>query len=113
MTGVWPILHLRSFVALTGPKTDYWLVQTFGAVLAIIGIALFLAGRRRSVAVELWIVGAGTAAILGVCDLVFVTQRAIGPVYLLDPAAEGVLVAGWLSGLWRSRRTKPVLELER
>ena len=107
VTGVWPILHLRSFFAVTGPKTEYWLVQTFGAVLAIVGIAPFLAARHRAVSAEVCLVGAGTAAILAVCDLVFVGQRAIGPVYLLDAAAEAMLVAGWVAGIWVSRRTLP------
>ena len=34
-TGVWPIVHLRSFMALTGRKRDTWLVQTFGALAAV------------------------------------------------------------------------------
>ena len=107
VTGVWPIIHLRSFFAVTGPKTEYWLVQTFGAVLAVIGIALFLAARRGAVSVEVCTVGAGTAAILGVCDVVFVGQRAIGPVYLLDAAAEAMLVAAWVAGIWVSRWPMP------
>src|SRR4051794_2064938 len=40
-TGLWPIVHLRSFVALTGPKRDTWLVQTFGALVAATGVALW------------------------------------------------------------------------
>jgi hypothetical protein len=24
LTGVWPIVHLPSFLAVTGPKTDLW-----------------------------------------------------------------------------------------
>jgi hypothetical protein len=25
LTGVWPLLHMRSFLTVTGPKTDLWL----------------------------------------------------------------------------------------
>jgi hypothetical protein len=30
VTGVWPILRLRSFEAVTGPKKERWLVKTMG-----------------------------------------------------------------------------------
>jgi hypothetical protein len=42
MTGLWPLFHRRSFEAVTGPKTDYWLVRTVGVLVAAIG------GGRRS-----------------------------------------------------------------
>ena len=31
LTGIWPIVHRRSFEAVTGRKTDYWLVQMVGS----------------------------------------------------------------------------------
>jgi hypothetical protein len=30
-TGVWSLVHRRSFERVTGPKEDYWLVQAVGA----------------------------------------------------------------------------------
>jgi hypothetical protein len=30
-TGLWPLVHLPSFEAVTGPKTDDWLVHMVGA----------------------------------------------------------------------------------
>lgn len=27
LTGIWPLVHRRSFERVTGPKSDYWLVQ--------------------------------------------------------------------------------------
>jgi hypothetical protein len=32
-TGLWPILWMRSFEAVTGPKQDHWLVKTVGALV--------------------------------------------------------------------------------
>src|SRR5215216_1241098 len=45
-TGVWPLLHRRSFEAITGRKVDFWLVQTVGATVAAIGVGLALSARR-------------------------------------------------------------------
>jgi hypothetical protein len=62
LTGVWPLLSLRTFELVTGPKTDDWLVRTVGVlvlavVLAVLGVllglvALVLTRRVRSVVVS-------------------------------------------------------------
>lgn len=96
ITGVWPIVHLPSFLFVTGPKTDLWLVQTVGALLAVIGYALCVAGLRRTVTNEMVIVAVGCAAALAIIDIVFVNRNVIGPIYLLDAAAEIVLVIAWV-----------------
>ena len=101
-TGIWPILNMRSFEAVTGPKVDRWLVKTVGALVAVIGAALALASRRRQLAPEIVLVAAGSAAALATIDTVYVAKRRISPVYLLDAVAEIALVAGW-ARLWRQR----------
>ncbi|MFH5804425.1 hypothetical protein ACG2DA_10255, partial [Alienimonas sp. DA493] len=45
-TGVWPLVHIRSFEFVTGPKTDDWLVQTVGALVLAIGGTLLYGARR-------------------------------------------------------------------
>ena len=95
-TGLWPVLHRRSFERVTGPKTDFWLAQTVGVMVAAIGAGLGqAASRRRPVARELRTVAVGSAAGLAVMDLVLVTRRRVSSVYLLDAAAETALVAAW------------------
>src|SRR5947209_19342813 len=46
LSGMWPIVHLRSFEAVTGPKLEGWLVKTVGGLLTVVGAALFSAGAR-------------------------------------------------------------------
>src|SRR5215208_7809800 len=84
LSGVWPLVHLRSFERVTGPKTDAWLVKTVGVLVAVIGGALGLAGWRRRVTPELALVAAGSAAGLAAIDVVYVGRRRISRVYLLD-----------------------------
>jgi hypothetical protein len=96
-TGVWPLLHRRSFERLTGPKVDFWLAQTVGATVAAIGAGLaHAASQRRPVAPELRTVAVLSAAGLALIDLVFVARRRISSVYLLDATAEVALIAAWL-----------------
>lgn len=96
LTGVWPLLHLRSFLAVTGPKTDLWLVQTVGALLAVVGIGLVLAARRRRVPGEWQFTGLAVSLVLAIIDITFVAQRVILPVYLADAAVELGIVAAWV-----------------
>ena len=102
VTGIWPLVSMRSFEAVTGPKVDRWLVKTVGVLVTVIGSALALASRRRQFAPEVVLVAAGSAAALATIDTVYVARRRISPVYLLDAIAEIALVAGW-ARLWGQR----------
>lgn len=46
VTGLWPLIHLTSFEAVTGPKTDDWLVHMVGLLAASIGLALLHASYQ-------------------------------------------------------------------
>ena len=96
-TGVWPLLHRRSFERLTGPKVDFWLAQTVGATVAAIGAGIaHAASQRRDVPPELRTVAMLSAAGLTLIDLIFVARRRISAAYLLDATAEVTLIAAWL-----------------
>ena len=102
ITGVWPLVEIRSFQALTGPKVDLWLVKTVGLLVAVVGAALGVAGARRRITPETAMVAMGTSAGLAAIDAVYVTRRRISLVYLFDAAGELLMLAGWL--LARRRR---------
>jgi hypothetical protein len=97
-TGIWPIVHLRSFMALTGRKRDTWLVQTFGALITATGVAIWprtgRAGEGERPAQERVAVAAAVA--LAASDAYFVYRRRIRPVYLGDAAVELLMAAAIL-----------------
>lgn len=103
VTGLWPIIHLRSFEAVTGPKPEGWLVKTVGALVSVIGGTLLFAGARRRVGPEMRLLGAGTAAAFTAVDVIYTAKRRISPVYLLDAVAETAILAGWGAVQARSR----------
>jgi hypothetical protein len=105
LTGLWSLVSIRSFERVTGPKVDRWLVKTVGALVLAIGAALGLAGLRRQVAVETAVLGAGSAAALGIIDIVYVAKRRISPIYLADALAEAVLLLAWGAGWLAQRRS--------
>jgi hypothetical protein len=104
-SGLWPVISMRSFEAVTGPKRDKWLVKTVGLLIAAIGTTLAVSAKR-GVHPEAALIGAASAATLAVCDVVFVARRAISKVYLLDAALETSIVALWVLAWRRTKRAR-------
>src|SRR5690348_4295033 len=96
VTGIWPLFSIDTFQMVTGPKTDLWLVQTVGALIAVIGAVLLVAGWRRHATAEVILLALGSALALGAVDVIFVVRQVIPPIYLLDAVGEAVLVLAWL-----------------
>lgn len=94
-TGLWPLVHYRSFEAVTGPKEDDWLVKTIGGLIAVVGATLGLAGLRRRVTPEIRLLGAASAAALSAADVYFTARGRISKVYLLDVVAEAPFLVAW------------------
>ena len=105
VAGAWPLLNLRSFEAVTGPKPEGWLVKTVGTLVTGIGAVLVMAGMRRRVTPEIATLAVATSVELSVIDLVYAgVRRRISPVYLLDAVVELGLIAAW----WRATRQRAV-----
>jgi hypothetical protein len=101
VTGVWPLVHMDSFLAVTGPKTDLWLVQTVGALVTAVGAVLLVAAWRGPSA-EAIVLAVGTILALATVDVVYASRRVISPVYLLDALAQILLLAGWATAAWQA-----------
>jgi hypothetical protein len=106
-SGAWPLLHMRSFEAVFGPKVDRWLVRTVAGLLVTNGLAIASAGRDPAALRVAARVAVGTAATLAGIDLVYVPRGRISKTYLVDAAAE----LGWIA-LWAAARpdtSEPIL----
>ena len=95
-TGLWALVDLDSFMAVTGPKTDRWLVKTVGILVTVIGAVLLLAWRRARVTPEVVFLAVGSALSLAAIDVIYVSNGTISPIYLLDAVAEVGLALAWL-----------------
>ncbi len=99
--GLWPLLHMRSFEAVSGPKVDRWLVRTVGGLMVVNGLAQLAADdseQRMSGRI-----GMGTAAVLGGIDLRYGATGRIRRVYLLDAVVQAAWLAAWARALRRAR----------
>jgi energy-converting hydrogenase Eha subunit E len=100
LTGVWPLVSMGTFERVTGPKLEHWLVKTVGVIIAVIGVGLLLAGWRGQVTFALAVIAVGAAGGLMVIDLIYVGKRVLSPIYLLDAAAEFLLMLAWALSWW-------------
>ncbi len=96
VSGIWPLLHMRSFEAVTGPKTDRWLVKTVTSFITLIGFVIGSAGLRNRITPELEALAVGCSTTLATIDVVYVSRGRISRIYLLDALAEDLLIAGWI-----------------
>ncbi|WP_341684306.1 hypothetical protein REK76_05875 [Nocardia farcinica] len=99
--GLWPLVSVRSFEAVFGPKQDRWLQYTVGGLLAGTGVVQLLAeptpagvraARRAGLVPAVWLLA---------IDLVFVPAGRIPPTYLLDAAMEVGWLAAWVRQIAR------------
>ncbi len=86
--GVAPFVSRRAFEAVTGPKREWWLVQTVGALTTAVGAGILTGARREDPPAELLVIAGGCAAGLAAVDVVHVARGRISPVYLLDAAVN-------------------------
>ena len=97
ITGVWPLIHIASFLEVTGPKTDIWLVKTVGALLipvsACLSLFLFMPSLDKRPAVLL----GSLCCIAFICiDCYYALTDVISDVYLLDGLIQVGLLICWI-----------------
>jgi hypothetical protein len=105
ITGLWPLISMETFLAITGPKTDLWLVDTVGVVVMVIGSVLLFAAARHQITSAIWLLAIGSAAALTIVESFYALRGVIWAVYLLDAVLEVILIALWVIALVRSRHT--------
>jgi hypothetical protein len=115
LTGVWPLISIRTFQLVTGPKTDHlptgreadhWLVMTVGVLVMSIAITLLVAAWWRSAPLEVAILALASAVGLTSIDVIYVTRQVIDPIYLVDAVIEVPLIIGWIAVLVQQARSR-------
>ena len=96
VTGIWPFLSMRTFLMVTGPKTDLWLVKTVGIILAVIGAVLIVAQMNGEINTSVMILAMGSALCLAIVEFIYVAKRVISPIYLGDAFLELILIGWWI-----------------
>ncbi|HMC12490.1 MAG TPA: hypothetical protein VKH44_14415, partial [Pirellulaceae bacterium] len=114
LTGVWPLVSIRTFQLVTGPKTDHlptgresdhWLVMTVGLLVTAISLTLIMAAWRRAASLEITVLAMGSAIGLTAIDVIYVSRRVIEPIYLVDAVVEVPLILAWVIAAFQRARS--------
>jgi hypothetical protein len=104
VSGVWPIVDIRSFKMVTGEKTDnmptgldadHWLVMAVSLLITAIALTLLVAAWRRTQMIEIAVMAISGSVGLTIIDVVYTARGVIQPIYLLDAAIQIPLVIAW------------------
>lgn len=96
LTALWGIIDINSFMAVTGPKTDVWLVKTVSVLLLAISFSFLSSLLIKTNEWPTIILATGCCITLAFIDFYYSANGTISTVYALDGIAELVLLAGWL-----------------
>jgi hypothetical protein len=92
ITGIWPLVHIRSFVKVTGPKTDIWLVKTVGLLITAIALTLLFGALNNETGIALLVLSVTSAFGLLCVDVYYPLRGRISKIYLVDAVVEMVFV---------------------
>jgi hypothetical protein len=100
-SGVWPLIHMRSFELVLGRKEEHWLVHTVSGLLIASGVSQLRTESAPAAISAARRTGLGTATSLALIDLRYAATGRISRMYLVDALIE----AGWILA-WTRVRTR-------
>jgi len=103
---IWPLVHMPSFLAVTRPKTDLWLVQTVALLLLVMSAVFITAALTGEYQTYLGVLAIGSTVAMAWVDIYFATNNVIWNTYLLDAVGELLLLIAWIYYLFKKKRAK-------
>ncbi|WP_343561476.1 hypothetical protein [Sphingobacterium sp.] len=88
ITGLWPIIHIDSFMMLTGEKIDLWLVKMVGLLSISVAIGLLFGGNKPAKI----LLGIPAALAFMSIDIYYNITDTISRIYLLDAFLQFIIV---------------------
>ena len=95
LTAIWPLVHIESFMIITGPKQDIWLVKTVSVLILSVSLALLYGACYNTDYRLIRLIAVSAALGLTVIDIWYYLQGVIKWVYLPDAFAELVFIVCW------------------
>jgi hypothetical protein len=88
ITALWPMIDIGSFMEVTGPKADTWLVKLVALLLLVISLAIVTGLRSRENYLVVRVLSISSCFVLAAVDIYYVYDHVISPVYMADAALE-------------------------
>lgn len=100
IAAVWALVDINSFMAVTGMKTDIWLVKTVALLLLATSAVLVTAVYYKEITMPVAVLALSNAAVLASVDIYYTMNDTISRIYLLDAGMEVVFLVAWGVVLW-------------
>src|SRR5215203_2713623 len=84
ITAIWPLIHIESFMEVTGYKTDIWLVKMVGALLLPVVASLFMYLVIPSDPRPAIVLGCFSTVSFIVIDFYYSLTDVISDIYMVD-----------------------------
>jgi len=95
-TAIWSLVHIESFMAVTGYKTDVWLVKTVGALLIPVALCLLMYLFIPSDYRPALVLGSLTAVAFISIDFYYALTDVIPDIYMADGVLEILFLITWI-----------------
>jgi len=105
LSGLWPLFHMSSFITVTGPKTDLWLVKMVALLTVVLGAFLIGCAFLRRLSVEILFLAVFSALSYASIDFYYSITRVISPVYLADGGLQLALIYWLIASKFRQNHT--------
>jgi hypothetical protein len=96
ITALWGLVDIESFMDVTGPKTDVWLVKAVSVLIVPLALCLLSVIYINNSIVTAAILGITSAIGLGFIDFYYSLKNVISDVYLADGFMQVFFLIGWL-----------------
>lgn len=106
LTALWALIDIKSFMEVTGPKTDVWLVKTVAVLLLPIGVCFLWGFFFNTDRLLIIVVGIMTSTGLAFIDFYYTINGTIKWVYQADGYLELLFLLVWTILLVRNKTFK-------
>ena len=96
LTAIWALVHIKSFMWISGWKTDVWLVKTVSVLLICISIPWLMAACKKKYSAEVITLSVTCAIGLAAIEFYYSVTHVISPVYAMDGALQLVFLIAWI-----------------
>lgn len=95
ITALWALLNVESFMQVTGPKTDIWLVKTVATLGLCVGSALLISWFYKEEARSILFLALSISAGFAFLDIYYYLKGTIIWTYLIDAVLQIIFLFGY------------------
>jgi hypothetical protein len=98
---VWPLIHIDSFLIITGYKQDVWLVKMVSVIILCISLTILYALSLKEKNIPVFFLSFISPVGFLFVELYYVNNNTIKEIYLVDALLELQIILVWLVKIFR------------